>query len=145
MQTHNTAGVGGTDNRTTLPPFTTIPPPTTTLPPPPVPAIIRYVNATTNIAAVVDSGISITYAKTGELIGLFTNVNDTTITEIKLGNTLVPANSYPPTNGAGFMSFTVPAGIGDIYPFPASVSITIKTAGGTATAATSPDYLSITE
>jgi hypothetical protein len=140
MQTHNTVNTGS-DNTGGLipipPPPISIPPP----PPPPVPAIIQYVNATTNIAAVNN----ITYAKTGELIGLFTNVNNTTLTEIKLGNTLVPANSYPPTNGAGFMTFTVPAGIGDSFGFPATVSITIKTAGGTATAATSPDYLSITE
>jgi hypothetical protein len=139
MQTHNTANVGGaeTGGLTILPPTTT----TTTVPPPPVPAIIRYVNATTNIAAVAN----ITYAKTGELIGLFTNVNSTTLTEIKLGNTLVPANSYPPTNGSGFMTFTVPAGIGDIIPFPTGVGISIRTIGGSAGAATGPDYLVITE
>ena len=134
MQTHNTAGVGGTDNRTTLPPFTTIPPPTTTLPPQPVPSISRYTNATTNAAPVAN----MTNVKIGETIGLFTNVNNTTLTEIKLGNTLV--TNYPPTDGSGFMSFTVPAGVG-----PGAVSITIKTAGGTASAATGPDYLTISE
>jgi hypothetical protein len=137
MQTHNTANVGGADTGglTILPP-TTIPPPTTTVPPPIIPSISRYSNATTNAAPVAN----MTYVKIGETIGLFTNVNNTTLTEIKLGNTLVPANSYPPTNGAGFMSFIVPAGVG-----PGAVSITIKTAGGTASAATGPDYLTISE
>ena len=57
----------------------------------------------------------------------------------------MPANSYPPTTDTGFMTFTVPAGIGNDFGFPTGVSISIRTIGGAAGAATGPDFLVITE